>query len=200
MIKPDLAVPIASRYGQPMLAGSKNGEAFFPKLLSETAGRAAGSVVAFDFSGIELVTASFFRTAFRAFRDYARKIAELYPVFVNANEQTLEEITPFAEDVGDVFIFAKLTKNGEIQSAILVGRLDEKQARTLNALADLGGESDAGTLLERFPETPSISAAAWSNRLAALAGKGLVLERLEGRIKKYKLITKDLRYGARVHT
>lgn len=199
MIKPDLTLSVASLYGQPSLAGSKNGEAFFPKLLSETAGRGA-TVVAFDFSGLELVTASFFRTAFRAFRDYARKTSGHYPLFVNANEQTLEEITPFAEDVGDVFIFAKLTKNGEIRGATLVGRLDEKQATTLNALAELGGEADAGTLLERFPENPSISAAAWSNRLAALAGKGLVLERLEGRIKKYRLITKDLRYGARVHT
>lgn len=200
MMTPNLTVPIAPLYGQPTLAGSKNGEAFFPKLLAETAGRAAGTVVAFDFSDIELVTASFFRSAFRTFRDYARKTSGLYPLFVNANEQTLDEVTPFAEDVGDVFIFAKLPKKGEIQGATLVGRLDDKQARTLNALVELRGEGDAGTLLERFPETPAISAAAWSNRLAALAAKGLVIERLEGRTKKYKLITKGLRYGARVHT
>jgi hypothetical protein len=91
-------------------------------------------------------------------------------------------------------VFATLTKSGELVDPVLLGKLDDKQEKTLSALVKLK-EADAGRLLEQFPEKPPISSAAWSNRLASLAAKGIVVERLEGRTKKYRLIIEGLAYG-----
>lgn len=196
-MKPALRIDLRSLYGESVLAGSKNGEAFLPKLLDAAKHQAADAVVALDFGKLELVTASFFRTAFRAFRDYARNGAGVYPLFANANHDTLDEIRNFAEDVGDVFLFGALTRDGEIKDTFIVGNLDDKQSKALTALIKLG-EADAGQLFKAYPEADVSSSAAWSNRLAALAAKGFLVERLEGRVKKYRTIHKGLTHGTKL--
>lgn len=118
-----------------------------------------------------------------------------YLVFANANAVTLEEVRFFAESTGDAYVFAKLVRQSEIKSPFVVGKLDDKQAKTLIALLELK-EADAGQLLEAFPESGVTGTAAWSNRLAALASKGLVTERFEGRLKKYRPIIEGLTYGS----
>lgn len=198
-MKPALLVDIKSLYGQAVLSGSKNGEAFLPKLLDAAKHQPQDVVVALDFGKLELVTASFFRTAFRAFRDYARNGASIYPMCANANEDTLEEIRHFADDVGDAFLFGSLDKGGAITEAFVVGRLEDKQAKTLSTLIELG-EADAGQLYKEHPDPNVSSSAAWSNRLAALAAKGFLVERLEGRVKRYQTIHKNLSYGTKLRS
>ena len=172
-MKPTLRIELKSLYGQSVLSGSKNGEAFLPKLLDAAKHQPADAAVALDFGKLELVTASFFRAAFRPFRDYARNGVGFYPLFANANRDTLDEIRHFAEDVGDAFLFGTLTKEGEIKETFVVGTLDDKQAKTLAALLRLG-EADAGQLFKEYPDPDVSSSAAWSNRLAALAAKGFL--------------------------
>lgn len=193
-MKPDLVVKIRDLYGESMLAGSINGGSFFPKLLRATARAPRNSIVVFDLTKISLVTASFFRAAFKAFRDHARTATSVYPVIANANAATQEEAAFFVESSGDVLVLATLTKSGNLVSPFILGRLDDKQKKTLSALVERG-EADAGQLLDNYPETPPVSAAAWSNRLASLAAKGIVVERLEGRMKKYRPIIEGIAYG-----
>ncbi len=193
-MKAEKLFEVAKLYGQSTLAGAGNGQSFLAKLIDATKEVPTGSLVILDLSKVELVSASFFRAAFRAYRDYARSSAMLYVVFANSTAATLEEACFFAESTGDAYVFAKVNRQLQITSPFVVGKLEDKQAKTLAALLKLK-EADAGQLLEAFPEPAVASSAAWSNRLAALALKGLIVERLEGRLKKYRPIIEDLAYG-----
>ena len=193
-MKPTKIIGIRALSNEETLAGAGSGQAFFSKLADAVKDVPRDSVVALNFAKVDIVTASFFRSAFRAFRDYARAELRIYPVFTNVNVATREEIGFFAEGSGDVFVLATLGKDGQLKSPLALGRLDEKQSRALRAIANLG-EADAGQLREAFPETPVVSSAAWSNRLAVLSAKGLVMERLEGRAKKFKPIIEGLTHG-----
>lgn len=193
-MKPTRILEIRDLFGAGPLAGAASGQAFFSTLVDATSDLSRDAVVALNFGKVDIVTASFFRSAFRAFRDYARSELRLYPVFANANAATREEIAFFAEGSNDAFVLATLGKDGQLQAPFLLGQLDEKQAMALQALAALG-EADAGELREAYPETPTVSSAAWSNRLAVLAAKGFIVERLVGRTKRFRPIIQGLVYG-----
>lgn len=193
-MKPHYLLDISELYGSKTLAGTGAGKAFLPRLLQE-ASFPSQAIVAVDFRKTDLVTASFFRMSFKAFRDYARNQADFFPVYICKNKATLEEVEAYADDIGDAFLFAELDRNGEMVRPHLVGKLDEKQIRTLQALTEVG-ESDAAGLFTKYPETPPLStSAAWSNRLASLASKGLITERAVGRSKLFKPILKEIRHG-----
>lgn len=193
--KDPTVLDIKALYGAKTLAGTGAGKAFLSKLLVATSKCPRQTLVAFDLRKADLVTASFFRASFKAFRDFARSEADLFPIHICRNEATLEEVAAYADDVGDVFLFADLTEHHEIVDPFLVGRLDDKQERALRALAEVG-EADAAALFSKYPEHPPLAtSAAWSNRLAALASKGLVIERIEGRSKYFRPIREGIRYG-----
>ncbi len=193
-MKPTKILEIRDLFGAGPLAGAASGQAFFSKLVEATSELPRDAVVALNFGRVDIVTASFFRSAFRAFRDYARSEFRIYPVFANANAATREEISFFAEGSNDAFVLATLGKNGQLTSPTVLGTLDDKQSLALRALAELG-EADAGKLRETCPETPAVSSAAWSNRLAVLSAKGFVAERLMGRTKQFRPIIEGLVYG-----
>ena len=48
------------------------------------------------------------------------------------------------------------------------------------------GETDAGELMRDHGEKEGVKQTAWNNRLASLAGLGLVIEIAQGRAKRYK--------------
>lgn len=190
-----IVLDIHALYGSKTLAGTGAGKAFLPKLLEQSVSFPSQALVAVDFRKTDLVTASFFRSSFKAFRDHARGAADFFPVFICREKATLEEVTAYAEDVGDVFAFADLDGKNEFVRPFLIGKLEDKQERALRSLGEVG-ESDAASLFLKFPETPPLStSAAWSNRLAALSTKGLLAERTEGRSKFFKPIFKELRHG-----
>lgn len=193
-MKPTSVINIHSLYGEATLAGATSGQAFLPKLIDATTEIPRDALVALNFAKVDIVTASFFRSAFRAFRDYARSTALIYPVFTNVNTASREEISFFAEGSGDAFLLASLAKDGELGAPRVLGRLDPKQAHTLQAVVQLG-EADAGQLRAAYPEQPPVSSAAWSNRLAVLAARGFIVETLVGRSKRFKPILKGLSYG-----
>ncbi len=194
-MKPSLVIDIRQLYSQPILAGAGNGQAFLPQLISTLSGVSPNAIVVLDLRRVEIVTASFFRAAFRAFRDHARSACHLFPVLANANSTTKEEIHLYAESTGDAFIHVTLNKRGEVESPTLLGKIDDKQARALQVLLETG-ETHAADLCQKYPETPSVSSSAWSNRLAPLAVKGILFERTEGRLKKYRPIFGEMRLGA----
>lgn len=193
-MKPNAVLDIFTLYGGATLAGATSGQAFLSKLVDLAGGVPRDALVALDFTKVDIVTASFFRSAFRAFRDYARSTAFIYPVLINTNAVTREEIAFFAEGSSDSFLLATLSKSGDLSSPLVLGRLDPKQATALQAVVALG-EADAGELRAAYPEDPPVSSAAWSNRLAVLSAKGFVIERLVGRSKRFRPIIEGLSYG-----
>lgn len=194
MMKPFLVLDAAALFGSKTLAGTVSGKALLPKILEAASSMLPGSILAIDFRKTDLVTASFFRACFKAVRDYARRQADFFVVFVCRERTTIEEVEAYANDVGDAFVFADLDAKGDLAKPFLVGALESKQLATFFALTEVG-EADAPTLLRKFPDPSVNSSNAWSNRLAALSDKGLISERSEGRSKIYRLIFKEIRLG-----
>lgn len=91
-MRPTAILEIRDLYGDALLTGSASGQAFFSRLVAATNDLPRDAVVALNFAKVDVVTASFFRSAFRALRDYARSTAMFFPVFTNANGATREEM------------------------------------------------------------------------------------------------------------
>jgi hypothetical protein len=177
--------------GKKVLSGAAAGQAIFPKLVAKLGEEKQPATVAVDFSGIDVVTASCFREAFRAFRDYVRRSRECPVIFTNATESILEEAQLLADHLGDAFVFAEL-RGKVISAGIVIGRLEDKQVLTLKLLSNLG-EADARQVQEKSGENTGTTV--WNNRLSALSSKGLLSERSEGRTKYYRPVIARLAYG-----
>ena len=80
-----------------------------------------------------------------------------------------------------------LDKKGKPHGPRLVGNLDPKQRITFDLVRERG-ETDAAALMREYGknEKVEVKQTAWNNRLAALAGLGLVIEMSEGRTKRYR--------------
>jgi hypothetical protein len=173
-----------------VLSGKELGKAFLPKLIAAVP-RDSVDLITADLGSIDVVTASFFREAFRAFRDYARNSLRCAVVFVNASDATVEEAEILALQMSDVFVFAALS-NGLLSAGRVVGHLEDKQALTLRLVTDLG-EADARRVREHSGHSTGQSV--WNNRLSALFTKGILVERIEGRAKIYRPIIKGIAFG-----
>lgn len=174
---------------QRVLSGKDAGRTLLPNLIAALP--TGESLIAVDLQGLDVVTASFFREAFRALRDYVHRSTGGKVVYVNATKDTLDEAEILADQLGDAFIFASLNK-GVLSDGRVVGHLEDKQAVALRILAELG-EADAKNVKQHSGEGTTTTA--WNNRLATLARKGILVERSEGRTKYYKPIIRDLVYG-----
>jgi hypothetical protein len=173
-----------------LLAGKEPGKQLLSKLIAATPAE-PGGLIAVDLNSVEVVTASFFREAFRAYRDYARTSLRCSVIFANAPDAVLEEAKILALQMNDAFVFANL-KDGELSQGRIVGHLEDKQALTLKLVTALG-EADAKTLKDRSEHQTGQSV--WNNRLSALLSKGILVERLEGRTKIYRPIVKEIAFG-----
>jgi len=186
-----LKIQVLEIAGKEVLSGKATGQALLPKLIAALPGGSDGAPVLVDFSGVEVVTASCFREAFLAFRDYALRSRGTPIIFVSANDEIAEEVQLLAHHVGEAFVFGQIQGENVVDGTVL-GQLENKQALALQMVAELG-ETDAKRLQERAGEDTGITV--WNNRLASLNKKGLLIERVEGRSKYYRTVIGDLTYG-----
>jgi hypothetical protein len=170
-----------------VLAGALSGRKVWGKL-TEHIGQ-EGDVpepVFLDFSDVEVATASFLREAVLGFRDTVRqRRSNLYPVVANAGELVADELKILVEQHGDAIMLCSLDNKGVPRDPRLIGNLDPKQRITFDLVCERG-ETDAAELLRIHRETPEVKQNAWNNRLASLAGLGLLIELSEGRTKRYR--------------
>ncbi len=181
---------IKSLTANSILSGKEPGKDLLPKLIGALPPE-PGQIIAVDLDSIDVVTASFFREAFRAFRDYARNSLQCAVIFVNATDATIEEAKILALQIGEVFVFANAS-NGQFSDGKVVGHLEEKQALALKLVTTLG-EADARKVREESGHSTGQSV--WSNRLSALLAKGILVERVEGRTKIYRPLIKEMAFG-----
>jgi hypothetical protein len=84
----------------------------------------------------------------------------------------------------------KLNGRAKPVKSWLIGELDPKQKITFDLVHELG-EADASKLMEAYGEQEGLKhTTAWNNRLATLAGRGLVIEIRQGRAKRYRPLLK----------
>ena len=170
-----------------VLAGAINGRDVFTKLLNHIANEPQTPEPLFlDFAGVEVATTSFLRETVLPFRDNVRRRrSRFYPVIANASPLVQEELRVLVESHRDVLMLCALDQNGNPHGARILGDLDPKQKFTFD-LVQQRGLTDAAQLWREHGVSETVKQTAWNNRLAALAGLGLVVELSEGRAKRYR--------------
>ena len=170
--------------GQTVLSGAISGRTLLSALIAATPSSAGPTPAFLDFTAIEIVTASFLREAVIGFRDYARRSLEnVYPAVANLAPPVAEELEFFVRTRGDVLWSCELGSHDNVISARLIGELDRAQRSTFDAALELGAIT-APELAARFADQ-QIGPTAWNNRLSALATKGLLVERKQGKTKSF---------------
>lgn len=171
-----------------VLSGALNGKTAFSRLVAVTTAEPSNPEPVFlDFSRVEVATASYLRESVLAFRDLVRgRRSTFYPVVAGANDDVRDELAELMRMRGDVLMACRLDEDGAVIEARLIGDLDPKQRVTFD-LVRKRGETDAGELMRAYGQSEGLKhTTAWNNRLAALAGRGLLMEVSQGRAKRYR--------------
>lgn len=170
--------------GQTVLSGAIPGRTLLSALIAATPSFEAPTPAFLDFTEIQVATASFLREAVIGFRDYARlSLRNVYPAVANLLPAVAEELEFFIRARGDVLWNCELGSGDTVTSARLIGELDPAQRSTFDAALELGAIT-APELAARFADQ-RIGPTAWNNRLSALATKGLLVERKQGKTKSF---------------
>lgn len=170
--------------GRAVLSGAVSGRALLSALIAATPSSAAPMPVFLDFTKIEVATTSFLREAVIGFRDYSRQsLKNVYPAAANLSPAVAEELEFFVRARGDVLWSCELGSSDNVTSARLIGELDAAQRSTFEAALELHTIT-APELAARFADQ-QIGPTAWNNRLSALATKGLLVERKQGKTKTF---------------
>jgi len=170
--------------GQTVLSGAIAGRKMLSALVAATLSAAEPTPVFLDFEGVEVATASFLRESVIGFRDYARQsLPNIYPVVANLSPAVAEELEFFVRARGDVLLACRLGKDCAVTASRLLGELDPAQRATFDAVCE-GKAVSAPELAQRYADA-RIGSTAWNNRLSALAGKGLLVERRHGKAKSF---------------
>ena len=176
------------------LAGAADGANALAKLISSLSEISGDRLILLDFRHIEVATSSFLREAVLGFRDYSRNSRpNLYPLVCNANLKVREELEGLLKLKGDALVLCEVNSRNTITAATVVGKLEEKQRVTLQAVLK-ARRTDAVTLSRQDRET-NLGPTAWNNRLASLSAKGILKESLTGRLKIYEPVVEALCYG-----
>lgn len=170
--------------GQTVLSGAISGRKLLSVLIAATPSGEEPTPAFLDFVGVEVATASFLREGVIGFRNYARQsLRNVYPAAANLPPAVAEELEFFVRSHGDVLWSCEIGPDGAVASARLIGDLDPAQRATFEAARTLGAIT-APELAIRFAEQ-QIGPTAWNNRLSALALKGLLVERKQGKSKSF---------------
>lgn len=170
--------------GQKVLSGAGSGRKLLSALIAMTPSSDVPTPAFLDFNAIEIATASFLREAVIGFRDYARQsLRNVYPAVANPGPAVAEELDFFVRARGDVIWTCELGSGDTVNNASLMGELDPAQRSTFEAVIAVGAIT-APELAARFADQ-RIGPTAWNNRLSALATKGLLVQRKQGKTKSF---------------
>lgn len=171
--------------------GASGGRSALERLRAKLEGTDAGfGVLALDFSGVTLLTASAVRTGVLPLQDAQLSNGKCL-VLTNVNDAGLDEVQLAAEASKTALPCARL-QDGRLDQCVVLGSLDPKLKETLLHVLALE-VADAKAVKERSGEPAVVTV--WNNRLVALHQMGLLTERRVGRTKFYEPIVKGMRYG-----
>lgn len=174
-----------------VLFGVAGGRACLAKLLGAATEAAEPTVLFLDFSGVISATVSFLREGPLAFREMLRsKSSNLYPVFANLTPAVSDSLAEFLSTVRDAVFACDLTEGGAVGDVRILGQLEPKQDLTFRAVVEFG-KVTAGELAAMQADVEEVGVTAWNNRLAALSGKGLLMEYRNGRRKTFKVALEE---------
>jgi hypothetical protein len=182
-----VTLPILDPDEPPVLSGRVDGKRKLIRSLEALpASAAASQLVALDFRGVELATASYLSEAVLQLRDHLRLgRSSLYLIVANLAPAVEEELEDLLQRADDAILGCDLSSSSKVSNVRLLGRLDDKLESTFRLVVQKG-ETTASELHADSAENSSIGPTAWNNRLTTLASKSLVIETASGRLKKYR--------------
>jgi len=163
------------------LVGKSGGLRDFPKFMAAVEEAPSGDTVVLDWSGIEVVTASYLAATFgTVLRMAMAGDLDRYFVVVGLNKAGVDELTLVVKVQGLVALVGNLDKDGSVHDVCPLGSLDRSYAETLNAVQKAKTAS-AIDLYERFRTRTRIGKTAWINRLSNLHRLRLIRKQRIGR-------------------
>jgi hypothetical protein len=167
--------------GLDTLAGKSGGLRDFPKFMAEIEETPSGDTVILDWTGIEVVTASYLGATFGTFLRMAMAgDLDRYFVMVGLNKAGIDELKLVVEVQKLVALVGELNKDGSVHNVESLGFLDPAYAETLQAVQKAKTAS-AMSLYERARNHTRIGKTAWINRLSNLHRLRLVRKQRIGR-------------------
>lgn len=176
-------IDIATLAGGDTLAGRLAGEALRPFLEEEVRRASPESFLILDFRNVELVTSSYFVAAFTwLWTSREVRERELYPVIVNLNEASRDDVEISLRDTGVKALTGEFTEGEELTNVVPVN-LDDIEKETYE-LIEKHREVSANDL---FRMKPRIQVTAWNNRLASLFNYRVLCRRKQSREYMYTI-------------
>ncbi len=176
--------------GDTILGGALAGRALLSKLIGQVGIAERPTIFFLDFAGVTVATVSFLRESVVAFRDYVRgRGLNVYPVLANLSEVVSEELDMYLRERSDAMLACSLQKEMKVTQSHLLGALDPKQRLAYDSVVDIG-HAEAADLWVLHKKVENVGVTAWSNRLALLGAKGLLVSEISGRSKKYRPVMK----------
>lgn len=202
-------------HGNPVAAGAASAEihaATCLRMIEADAIPDVGLICAFDFSGIELVSASYLKNTLRwalacgrlsagnlsadelvPAGSVAVKPLNIFPVALGANEEVADAIHEFFAGRGCPFVLVNQKEGDGFARGRVIGRLEAAPARTLQLIGP--DEEVTADDLFRRAANDEVNVKAWNNRLAELHRLRVLLRRKAGKSFKFRTIAKEQKYG-----
>ena len=183
------AIDVAACVGTQSLLGSILGEAHLPQLMSAVLQAKPGEVVFFDFSAVQVMTASYIAAAILPIlRMVTAGSLGRFLVFGNLAQMPLEEL---ALVLGHEKLPILVGTPGAV--AQVLGPLDQAYSETFKEVTSRGTVT-ARELLEGSL-SPSIGLTGWIKRLATLHALGLIQRTKSGREFEYEPVVLEVDHG-----
>ena len=161
--------------GSDTLIGKTDGQRDMPKFLSAAFQNDSEETLLWDWSGVQIATASYFATTVvPMLKMLISGDLEKYFVFSRMNHNCLDELR-LVLDAEELVIMLAETKGERVQAVRLIGELDPVYADTFNEIVHRKRTSAAQLFQDFRPRTKiKIGKTAWANRLAMLSRLRLV--------------------------
>ena len=175
-------IEVKTLTGLDTLAGKSGGLRDFPKFMAAIEETPSSDTIVLDWSGIEIVTASYLGATFGTLlRMAVSGDLDRYFVMTSLNKSGLDELKLVLEVQRQIALVGDLNKDGSLHNVHSIGVLDPAYAETLLAVQKVKTAS-AMNLYQHAPHTRTrIGKTAWINRLSNLHRMRLVRKQRIGR-------------------
>jgi hypothetical protein len=181
-MKTEVRIKVRQITGTDTLIGKIGGARDFPKFMEAVSATAEGSTVVFDWSGIEIATASYFgSTVLPLLRMSQTGDMDRYFLHVALNQNCFDELKLIVEYQNLVVLVGDTSRGDSIQNLRVVGKLEAVYSETLAAI-EAAQTASASTLHKDQPtKGAKIGKTGWANRLSYLFRLRLVKRQRVGR-------------------
>lgn len=181
-MKTEARIKVRQITGIDTLIGKIGGARDFPKFMEAASATPEGSTVVFDWSGIEIATASYFgSTVLPLLRMSQTGDMDRYFLHVALNQNCFDELKLVVEYQNLVVLVGDTNRGDSIRNVRVLGKLEPVYSETLAAIGATQTAS-ASTLHKDQPtKGAKIGKTGWANRLSYLFRLRLVKKQRVGR-------------------